>query len=451
MYPDKEVISYSDNLLGITPLYALFRLTGFDFLTSFQLLIILCHILNFTFCFFCFYKLIDNKYAAACGAFIFAFSIILDGIHNHPQYTFRFCIPLFFYFLYNYLNTFSFKYLFYSAVFLALQFYLGVYLGYFLLIISIAFVFCHFLFNYPNLINFKKFGRQSLQAVPVLAIPLIPLFYFYYKRSQITGYYTDYDFYMQTIPRLSSYFKSFPGSITWSFLTNTNVNSKYEWVHILFPGILIFISIIMSVYLIFKGENKKLYLTLLLTLFIFILFTINYNGHTLYGYLMKIPGIKAARVVSRVVTVLIFFGGWLVCLNISYLQIKFSKYSKVLIIVLPVILFFDNYCFPHEFKTFDKKECRSRINIIKQKISVRSPYKAFAYIPKLEGAEVENAPHYHIDAMLCALELKWKTVNGYSSSAHKLYGPFWRKIDSTSLANWCTNMNLSIDSVLLVH
>ena len=51
MYPDKEVISYSDNLLGITPFYTLFRVIGFNYLTAFQLLNILCHILNFVCCF----------------------------------------------------------------------------------------------------------------------------------------------------------------------------------------------------------------------------------------------------------------------------------------------------------------------------------------------------------------------------------------------------------------
>jgi len=447
MYPDKEVISYSDNLLGITPLYGLFRVMGFDFLTSFQLLMIACHILNFVFCFYCFNKFTGNKYAAASGAFIFAFSIALNGVHNHPQYIFRFCIPLFFYFFTTYLNTYNLKNLLYSVFFLILQFYLVIYLGYFLLITAGLFFLIYFLFTSPDIQKLKKLAVHSIPAILVFGLCLFPVFYFYYKRNQITGYYTDYDFYMQTIPRLSSYLKSFPGAISWSFLNNTPVNSKYEWVHILFPGIIVFTSLFFSVYLAFK--KQKLYAIILFVLFVFILFTINYNGHTLYGYLMKIPGIKAARVVSRVVIVLIFFGAWLLCLNVKYILENFNAAKKIIIFLLPLLLFFDNYCRPSGFKTFNKSECMNRINKIEQKITGISNYKsyaAFAYIPGTK----KDSYIYHIDAMLCALKLKIKTVNGYSSSAHKAYGTFWRDIDSTSLIGWAKAMNLAMDSVLIM-
>lgn len=449
MFPDKEVISYSDNLLGITPFYALFRLFGFDYLSAFQLLILLCHILNFTFCYYCFHKISGNKYAAAFGAFIFAFSIALDGMHNHPQYSFRFCIPLFFYFMYIYLNTFQLRSLVFALLFLIIQFYLGIYLGYFLLIVAGFFIVCHFIFNSPTLQKLKKMLPHFVLGSVIFLVCLLPLFYFYYKRNQTSGYYTDYDFYMETIPRLSSYLRSFSGSVAWFFLRGTDVSSKYVWLHILFPGIIIFISIILSAILIFKGEQKKLYLTLLISIFVFILFTINYNGHTLYGYLMKIPGIKAARVVSRFVSVLIFFGAWLVCLNITYIQTHFVKYAKLLVFIFPIFLVFDNYCLPWGFKVFNKEEGRARVENLKTKIEQganNKQYKAFAYIPAIST----DSYIYQVDAMLCALKMKTKTVNGYSSSAHKEFGPFWRNIDSTSLSNWCRVMNLPIDSVQVV-
>ncbi len=449
MFPDKEVISYSDNLLGVTPLYSVFRIIGFNYLTAFQLLIILCHTLNFLFCFYCFHKLTGNKYAAACGAFIFAFSIALNGMYNHPQYTFRFCIPLFFYFLINYLNTYQLKSLLLSFLFLILQFYLGIYLGYFVLVIGAFFSFFYFMFNAPNIQKIKKAIPHAVIAIPFFFICLLPLFYFYYKRNQTSGYYTDYNFYMETIPRLSSYVKSFPGSISWSFLNNTNVSSQYEWLHILFPGALIFTAIFLSMYLAFKNHKRNLYLSVLALIIVFIMFTINYNEHTLYGYLMKIPGIKAARVVSRFVTVLIFFGAWLVCLNVDYFQNNFLKYKNVIIVLLPLLLLADNYCTPTGFKTFTKEECITRVDNIKKQILLNpnyKNYKAFAYIPSIKL----NSQFYHIDAMLCALSLKSKTINGYSSSCHKDFGPFWRNIDSTSLSDWCKTIKLDINSVLIV-
>lgn len=448
MYPDKEVISYSDNLLGVLPIYSLFRFFGSDTLTAFQLLLIVCHILNFWFCFYCFHQLSDNKYAAAAGAFIFAFSIALNGVHNHPQYTFRFCIPLFFFFLHQYLNTLQIKFLIYSSIALVVQFYLGIYLGYFLVITAAIFLLCYFLFHPDQLKQFGKMFKNKLIALAILIAGLFPLFYFYYKRSQVTGYYTDYDFYMQTIPRISSYFKSFNGSLIWGFLNNTNVNSKYEWVHFLFPGIIVFVSLTLSIFLALK--KQKNYMILVSVVLIFISFTIYFEGHTLYGYLMKIPGIKAARVVSRISTVLIFFLAWMVCLNIDMLQKKLTINTKTWLILLPLILVLDNYCLPSGFKTFEKEESNMRVNKLEEKIvslGNLKTQKAFAYIPGIK----KDSQFYQIDAMMCALKLQCKTVNGYSSSCHKQFGSFWRDIDSTSLNYWCKTMQLPIDSVTIVY
>jgi hypothetical protein len=447
MYPDNEVISYSDNLLGITPFYSVLRLLGLESHSAFQALIVLCHVLNFLFCYYCFFQVSGNRYGAAAGAFIFAFSIALNGMHNHPQYTFRFCIPLFYYALIHYLNSYRFKYLFLSTIFLVYQFYLGIYLGYFLLLTGSLFAVLYFILRSKDVHKLKKLFIHTLIGAVLFCFCILPLFYFYFKRNQVTGYYTDYDFYMQTIPRLSSYLKSFDASLSWYFLSDIPVYSKYEWVHALFPGLLVFLSIFYSIYL--AKKKQGMYSVILLALFIFISFTLYYNGHTLYGYLMKIPGIKAARVVSRVISVLLFFGGMLLCYNIKDFSESFPHLKKSLIILLPLLLLFDNYCLPSGFKTYDKAEACERILNLEEKIKQRQDYvkyKAFAYVP---GIKKESHIH-HLDAMLVALNLKMKTVNGYSSSAHKFYGPFWRNIDSASLSHWCLAMSLPIDSVLRV-
>lgn len=447
MYPDQDVISYSDNLLGAMPVYLLFRITGMDVFTVFQLTLVTFHLLNFFCCYHCFYKLSGNRHAAACGAFIFAFSLALNGMHNHPQYIFRFCIPLFFYFLYHYLQSRQLKPLLLAVFFMAWQFYLGVYLGYFLVIAAGAFVVSFFIVSKERAAHLAKFFLQCILAAAVLILLLLPIFYFYYLRSKSTGYYTDYDFYMQTLPRFSSYFKAFGGSILWDSLSNIHTGSKYEWVQILFPGALVFVSIAITIY--FAIKKDRLQLLLLLTLFIVLAFTIYVNGHTLYGYLMKLPGIKAVRIVSRCITVLLFFCGWSVCLNLRYIEERFPDYRKSVLLALPLVLLLDNFCHPNSFKTYSKEESRTRIAALKEKITRHpgySNYKAFAYIPAIK----KDAAFYQIDAMLCALELKMKTVNGYSSSSHRFYGPFSRDIDSLSLAKWCTAMKLPAGSVLLV-
>jgi len=47
MYPENNIISYADNLLGSAPIYALFRLLGFDIYKAFQLWFIVVSALNY--------------------------------------------------------------------------------------------------------------------------------------------------------------------------------------------------------------------------------------------------------------------------------------------------------------------------------------------------------------------------------------------------------------------
>jgi hypothetical protein len=235
--------------------------------------------------------------------------------------------------------------------------------------------------------------------------------------------------------------------VCWSFLINTKTDSHYSWLHQLFPGGVVILTVLVSVYFVLKKQSMQMILFLALALFLS--FTIYYHGHTMYGFLMKIPGVKTARVVSRFVTVILFFAAWLFVLNFSAILKKFRKQALALSLLLSVMLIADNYCRADSFKTFSKAECVQRINILENKITAHPDYKkhpAFAYAP---GA-IENTVFLHVDAMLCALKMKTKTVNGYSSSCNKAFGPFWKNIDSIGLTYWCRKMNFSSDSLTIV-
>ncbi|MBA3663676.1 MAG: glycosyltransferase family 39 protein [Bacteroidetes bacterium] len=453
MFPDKEVISYSDNLLGITPFYSIFRLFGADNLMAFQLLILLCHILNYITSYYVFNKLTNNKYAASAGAFIFAFSLIVNGIHNHPQFIFRFFVPLVFYFLYQYLNTKNVRDLLLCTFFIVLQFYLGVYLGYFTFFFGALFALCFLVFNFqkPELKMIIKRTVHLLLTGLGAGVLLGPMFYFYYKRNQITGYYTDFNEVLETVPQVSSYFKAFPGAVAWHFLSSTPVQSKYEWFHFLFPGILIILSFIFAFFLAGKGYNKKLLLTLIVMSVCCFILTTNFNTHCLYdNILLHIPGFKAIRVVSRLVLVWVFFMAWTVSISVTYLATLNIKGVRVVLILLPFLLVFDNYCKADSFVIYPKSVSQERTNSIKNKILSTLGYKnylAFAYIP----SGPDEAYKIQIDAMLVAVELKTKTINGYSSSCHGQFGPVWEKHDSLSVATWLQQMKIPQEKVLFVR
>lgn len=448
MYPDQEVISYSDNLLGSLPIYALFRWLGVDYLYSFQLLIVFAHILNFLFAYLCFYKFTSNSIASACGAFVFAFSLSLASLYNHPQFSFRFAIPLFFLALQSYLHSGRFKHLLLAGLALLLQFYLGVYLGLFLAVCAGFYLFTYSLVNYKNLNPLKIILLDFLKILPFILLFLIPLFYYYVKRSLHAGYYNDYNYYMQTIPRLGSYLKAFEGAFLWAPLNKTEVYSEYSWLHQLFPGILVLLGLTAGIVLSFKKD--KSILTIMLCITLIVSFTTYYEGHTLYGYLMKIPGIKAARVVSRIVALLVMFAGWLLCLELDRFSKNKSKLVTLGMILFPFLLFLDNYSVAGRYKTFGLQECRARVDTLEKKLlkaELSGTQRVFAYL----FTDSLNPHHKHIDAMLCALKSGKKTVNGYSSSCHRYYGPFWETHNAISLKMWCKQMKMDTDSLLIVN
>src|SRR5438094_805956 len=75
MYPYKNVIALSDNLLGTVPVYSLFRILSFDRETAFQLWLLAMFVLNFICCWWVLNRWSGDNLLASTGAYIFAFSI----------------------------------------------------------------------------------------------------------------------------------------------------------------------------------------------------------------------------------------------------------------------------------------------------------------------------------------------------------------------------------------
>ncbi len=446
MYPDKEVISYSDNLLGITPLYALFRIFNSNFLTAYQLLLLFCHILNFITCYYSLYKLTGSKLGAVCGAFIFAFNVSLHNVHNHPQFLFRFSIPLIFLHLILFLKTTKGNHFIYFCVFLALQFYLGIYLGYLSVVVSI------FVFFGTSILSFKLLKNiftlrvflYLLSGIFLLLGLIAPLFYYYYKRSLLTGYYFNYDEILQTLPQLKSYLYPFYSSVYNTLLADIQVHCTYPYYQQLFPGFIILSAILIAIYILFKRKIYSVELSLIV-LSLTLLFFTNYNGKSLYYMIQYIPGIQAIRIVSRIILVSTFFYSLLLAGLLSAIVNRNLKY--VFMGVMPFLLFIDNYCSPERFVKYEKKDAFARITALEEKVKSSGKNSTiFAYMPKTD----EPTFIIHTDAMQAALRLNYYTVNGYSSSTHGKFTPFYNQLDSAGLKLWLDEFNVSMDNIIIV-
>ena len=94
MYPWKNVIALSDNLLGTAPVYSAFRSMGLSREGAYQAWILAMFALNYWCCTIALRKWGGNWVLAACAGFIFAFGIHNIGQINNLQTLPKFVAPL---------------------------------------------------------------------------------------------------------------------------------------------------------------------------------------------------------------------------------------------------------------------------------------------------------------------------------------------------------------------
>jgi hypothetical protein len=186
MYPEKEAISLSDNLMGSAPIYSVFRLTGLDVYTSFQFWTITLAILNYIGAYLLVSHLSNRSWFSGVAAFVFAFSLGLAAQMNHAQTFPRFAIPLTFLFLLLWRKRKHWKWFFWSLLALTYTFYCGIYLG-FMNVIPYAILFIFIAIENQSsikkqLIHFKTslmYGVSLAVNIGLLFVLFIP----YLKRS----------------------------------------------------------------------------------------------------------------------------------------------------------------------------------------------------------------------------------------------------------------------------
>ena len=190
MHPEKEIITFSDNLLGTAPLYSIFRVFGADIFTAFQLWFVLIAILNYSTGYLFLNWLLKNRYAAVLGAFVFAFSLALQSQIAHAQTFPRFFIPLAIWMSLLFMQELKPKFFFLTLFFTVMQFYSGIYLG-FMLTIPLIFLFLIILIKkrkelFQHLKQWKWI-LKILVAISINALLLQVLMTPYYNRSIQVG------------------------------------------------------------------------------------------------------------------------------------------------------------------------------------------------------------------------------------------------------------------------
>ena len=460
MYPEENVITYSDNLLGSAPFYSVFRLSGYSRETSFQFWFILMAVLNYTACYFFLVYLFKNKYAAVLGAIIFAFSIALQSQMGHAQTFPRFAIPLALWMGVLYLKELKPIYFFYMVLFWVYQVYCGIYLGLLLFIPLGLFMIssCFFRWELYRL-RFKsvRWWAWMTSAGIINILIILPLIIPYISRARQTGLY-PYQFVIQSLPTPVSFFFSHPGNALWNFLNETGIKYPNFWDHQIFPGGIAWICMIVCCWILVSKLISKKYFSFykvnppVVLLFItgaltFILF-IRHHNFSFYRIIYLVPGYGSLRALQRIMNIELFFYAIAVTFIFGFIFKKETLWSFCLFVFFVGVLIADNYVDPQSVQREELGASTKRIDLLSEKMKI---YKAGSIISYEPDTINTKSIYYHLDAMLASQPLNLKTLNGYSATSPQGYNDYWMRPDKMSRTTWLYAKKMMTDSVIVIH
>jgi len=455
MYPEKEIITFSDNLLGTAPLYSIFRVFGADIFTAFQLWFVLIAILNYSTCYLFLNWLLKNRYAAVLGAFVFAFSIALQSQMTHAQTFPRFFIPLAIWMTLLFFENLKPKYLFLALFFTVFQFYSGIYLGFMLTIPLMFIVLIFFIKKRKDILQQFKQINWIIKVILTLVLNvflLLILMLPYYNRSLQVGD-NQFSYVIETIPLFKSYLFCQPGSPIYGFLIHVGSELNASWDHHIFTGAIALLSLVSFFIIIVFRKKWKIQLSSNIVILaiagaLTFLFVVRINEFTLYTLIFYLPGFGSMRSITRIINIeLLFFGIGVAVVAFLVLN-KFINYSLPIFLVMLALLTFDNYFIEGRSYRSEKKVAIERLESMKQKMS----HVPVGGIVSYELPEPEFPVHwFHLDAMLAAQSLGLKTVNGYSGNSPGAYQPFWHEINQEGRISWFESQNFKPEKLYVIH
>ena len=458
MHPEPNVIAYSDNLLGTLPVYAAFRFVGMELFSAYQWWYLALSVLNYGCAFLLFKHLFKNPWAAALGAFVFAFSVSMFSQVSHSQTFARFPIPLAFLMAVRYSEQYQVKYFCYALLLLAFQIYCGIYLGFLLAIpLGIFLAFCllkGILRDRKKVLNPKHIVLLGLSSILSILV-LLPLIYPYTQRK-IEPDPSHYQSIVHSIPEIQSYFISHPGTIFWNFLSHSPQGMEAWWDHQLFVGIIAFLCMaiapILVAYQFAKqtwNRDKMLILILLISTGIITgLIFLKINNHTLYKWIYYLPGFSAMRSLTRIINIEILFFGLAVSYVATFMLNKKETRNVLVFSTLLMLLVLDNFVSAKNIQREKIQTAKARIDAITPHLQKIPANSVISYEP-----DTINAPMYayQIDAMLVAQQMGMRTLNAYTATSPTEYSMFWKNPNSASRNYWLSKNEIDFDTLYVVR
>ena len=423
-YPFPYVLGFSDNLFGSAPVYLAARFLGAHTDTAFQIWFLVAYISNFSAAYYALRALGCSAFAASMGALIFAFSLPTTAHTGHAQLHYRFGIPLAILFFAKFLEKNNWHAFMLSGVWLVWQFYAGIYMGFFTLLLlsgmlityvgrekfnssrTIKTVLYGFVTAWQSLLQKEK--SQNLILLFVLLGLLLILFFPYWEVSRLYGAKREWAEISTMLPRPQSYFLAdalafWPSSRLEIF---GDIPMRHE--HQMFMGVTPLLLVIFGVYAGIRSNTGKVFPMMLGSLGIAIISTLYIGGFSIWYFLHKLPLASAIRAITRLDQAILFPIAYIAALGIDHLRARRAWWEKpIVVLILPILLFEMSMT---AMSTSPKQIWRQRISEAEQILPKDMPEDAIIFIAQ------KTEPFYaaELDAMWVAINHRVKTLNGYS-------------------------------------
>ncbi len=462
MFPEKNVLSYSDTLVGVAPLYILIRLFISDPLTAFQWFYILITILNLVACYAFLYWTFKNKYGAAVGAFVFTFSIALQSQMTHAQTFSRFAVPIAFWMALLFYKSLQPRYFFAAIFCVVYEIYAGIYLGFMLLIpVSILMVLILVICrkDYLQSIKSKIFFSKLTFSLIFNLLLLVPLFVPYLKRSNMLEV-NSYAGIANTIPSFHSFLTSKDGSFSWSVLKDVKRDYPAYWDHQLFPGGIALLSLIFFLFAAFIAIKQKSTTTgnnfykntfsgiiALCTVITFLLY-LRVGNFSLYQFIFALPGFSSMRSMGRIINIELIFYAFATGFVWTLIFRKNTRFQPLIFVFFLALLIADNYLSPEFIYHYNKSEAQQRNISLMQKLKSIPPNTVISYEP--ENKEDYSVP-YQLDAMLSTQQAQLKCINGYTATSPQEFTYYWNHPNEGNRLRWLRFKEDSLTTIMVIH
>lgn len=423
-FPFPYVLGFSDNLFGSAPVYVLARVFNANADTAYQIWFLFGYAANFGAAYYALRRLNSSVIAATVGALIFAFALPTAAHAGHAQLHYRFGLPLAIVFFAGFLVNKSWRCLLVSGAWLVWQFYAGVYIGFFTLLLlatmSLTFlgyarvrgwIFLKKAFNdfvQSWRLQTKKQKLIFLSCLAFLFVLLLLLFYPYLQVTHLYGAKRSWAEIASMLPRPQSYFLS-DASAWWSFRDAeifSGIPMRHE--HQMFIGFFPLMLAIAGLIVGSKEKNGLNYILITGMLVITIVITLYVGGVSLWYLLHQLPLASAIRAMTRLDQAFLFPVAYLAAISVDKLKLKYLWGCKaVFVLILPLLI---TEASMTSMSVSSKESWRLRSSVLEAIVPENLSDNSILFFAQRSGPPFAD----ELDAMWASLRNGKKTMNGYS-------------------------------------